>query len=140
MNFQKSRIGFSLIEILIVLALIALLAGVVVTNFTGIFGGAQDDVAETFVDNSLDPALLAFYVHTRRYPSTSEGIKALIKPPSKDVGRWKGPYIDSNSIPLDPWGNPYQYRFPGTKNKEGYDLFSMGEDGVESSDDIGNWD
>jgi general secretion pathway protein G len=76
------------------------------------------------------------------YPSTAEGIQALLVAPANKADRWRGPYIDTpgNKAPLDPWGEPYQYRYPGTKNKGGYDLYSKGPDRVDGTDDdIGNW-
>ena len=134
----RRKDGFSLIEILIVLALIALLAGVVVTNFTGIFSGGQQQTAKIFVDSSLDAPLLKYRIDTGNYPSTAEGLKALLTPPGNKAAKWKGPYVDN--VPNDPWGNPYRYRFPGSKNRNKYDLYSLGEDGTESADDIGNWE
>ncbi len=130
--------GFSLIEILIVLALIALLAGVVVTNFTGIFQGGQESTAKIFVDSSVSAPLLKYRIDTGSFPTTAEGLKALLTPPGNKAAKWKGPYIEE--LPEDPWGNPYKYRYPGSKNTNKYDLYSLGEDGTESADDIGNWE
>ncbi len=139
MRAIRIKSGFSLIEILIVLAIIALLAGIVVANFTGIFSGAQEDTARTFVRNSLETPLLKYRMDIGRYPTTQEGLEALIKPPAASAQRWKGPYLKDSTIPLDPWGTPYQYRYPGTKKSDSYDLYSFGPDGSESGDDIGNW-
>jgi general secretion pathway protein G len=131
--------GFSLIEMLLVLGMIGLILGMIVANFQGVFGGAQEDVAKQFVDNSLSASLMQYKMHMGNYPSTQEGIKALIEAPSnKNSKRWKGPYI--KKIQLDPWKNEYQYKFPGEKNPRSYDLWSMGADGVASEDDIGNWE
>jgi general secretion pathway protein G len=75
------------------------------------------------------------------YPSTADGIQALITPPGAKADHWHGPYIEGGKIPLDPWGEPYQYAYPGTKNKGGYDLWSKGPDKQSgTADDIGNWD
>lgn len=134
---KRNRRGFSLIEMLIVLGIIALIAGFVVGNLGGIFGGAQVDTAKTFVESSLEAPLMQYKLHTGSYPSTAEGISALLSAPTSKATKWRGPYI--KQIPEDPWGNPYQYRFPGTKNTGSYDLYSWGPDGTESADDIGNW-
>lgn len=135
----KSRRGFSLIEMLIVLAILALLAGLVIQNFDKLFGGASEDVAKQFVTTSLEAPLLQFKIHTGSYPSTSEGLAALLTAPSARAAKWKGPYV--KELPADPWGNPYQYRYPGTQNADSYDVYSMGPNGTEGGgDDIGNWD
>ena len=76
-----------------------------------------------------------------RYPTTEEGLKVLVDTPTGEDKKWKGPYVDA--IRNDPWGNPYQYRYPGTR-KARYDLWSRGADGVEGGEgegaDIGNWE
>jgi general secretion pathway protein G len=94
----------------------------------------------------IKTALDAFAVDCGRYPTTSEGFKALlICPTNIPVGKWRGPYFDPPNIPVDPWGNEYVYRFPGVHNKNSYDLYSCGFDGISKSggddlDDINNWD
>lgn len=135
---MKSRAGFSLVEMLIVIALIVVVAGLVVTNVGRIFGGGQEDAARLFVNNSLNAPLLKYRMDMGSYPTTEQGLRALMTPPANAGNRWRGPYIDR--IPNDPWGNPYQYRYPGVRNVGGFDLWSLGPDGVESGDDIGNWD
>ncbi len=140
--YINRRSGFSLIEILIVIALIAVLATVAIGNLGGIFGGQQEKVANLFVNQTLKTALTPYRLDVGNYPSTAEGLKALVKAPAGKEKKWKGPYIEASEVPKDPWDNPYNYRFPGSKNvngTRGYDVWSLGPDGVESADDIGNW-
>lgn len=138
---QRNRSkGFTLVEILIVIAIIATLATVAIGNLGGIFSGQQDKAASLFINQTAKLVFTSYKLDVGSYPTTEQGIKALLQAPSGKEGKWNGPYIDD--LPEDPWGNPYQYRFPGTKNinkSSGYDIWSLGQDGVESADDIGNW-
>ena len=134
--------AFTLLEILVVLAIVGLLAGLAITNSDKIFGQGQEAVAKIFVRDSLKTSLVRYRIDLGDYPSTAEGMQALLAAPAGKGDRWRGPYIDSpgNRTPVDPWGEPYQYRYPGAKNKGGYDLFSKGPDKTEGTeDDIGNW-
>ena len=132
--------GFSLMEIIIVLALLGMLMGLVVMNSEGIFGGGQKKVAKLFVSKSIDVPLMAYRSHVGNYPSTEEGLKALLKAPMGKSSRWQGPYIKDSEGLLDPWGTPYQYRYPGVHNRNSYDVWSMGPGGQSGDeDDIGNW-
>lgn len=136
----QRKSGFSLIEILIVIALIAVLATVAIGNLGGIFGSQQEKVASLFVKQTLDTALVPYRIDVGNYPTTEQGLAALMKAPAGKETKWKGAYL--KELPLDPWDNPYQYRYPGTKNingARGYDAWSWGPDGTESADDIGNW-
>jgi general secretion pathway protein G len=136
---RNARAGMTLIEILIVLALVALLAGTVIFNVDKIFGQNQEAIARLFVNESLKVPLSTYKIHMGSYPSTEEGLQSLITPPANRADRWKGPYLEARTVPLDPWNNPYQYRYPGTKNPDRFDVWSHGPDGRESADDIGNW-
>lgn len=134
--------AFTLLEILVVLAIIGLLAGLAITSSDKIFGQSQDAVAKIFVRDSLKTSLVRYKIDLGDYPSTAEGMQALLSAPANKTDRWRGPYIDApgNRLPADPWGEPYQYRYPGVKNKGGFDLFSKGADKTEGTeDDIGNW-
>ena len=134
--------GFTLVEILTVLAIVGLLIGVVVSNTDKIFGQSQEAVARIFVRDSLKTSLVRYRMDLGDYPSTAEGLNALISATSGNADRWKGPYMDAigGKLPLDPWGQPYEYRYPGTKNAGGYDLYSKGPDKTaDTADDIGNW-
>jgi general secretion pathway protein G len=133
--------GFTMLELLVVLGILALLATLAISNVTGIFGGAQEDTARLFVNQTLKNSLVQYKIHMSDYPSTAEGLKALIDSPAGKEDKFRGPYVEGKTIPLDPWGEPYQYRYPGVKNKGGYDLWSKGPDKTDgTADDIGNWE
>ncbi len=135
---QKVRRGFTLLEIIIVIGLIAALAGMAIVGLDKIFGGGQEEVAKIFVNQTVNAPLMAYRLNVGSYPSTQEGLAALMTSPAGVSAKWKGPYLEKEAV--DPWQNPYQYRFPGTKNPAKYDVWSYGPDGVESADDIGNWE
>src|SRR5262245_19876342 len=133
--------GFTLLEILVVLAIIGLLAGLAITNVDKIFGGAQVDTTRLFVNQTMKTSLTTYRIHMGSYPSTSEGLQALVTPPGSKAERWAGPYVEGGKVPLDHWGEPYQYAYPGQRNKDSYDLWSKGPDKQSgTADDIGNWE
>jgi general secretion pathway protein G len=129
------RSGFTLIELLLVLVILAVLAAVVVPKFTGRSEQAKQAAAKTDISN-ISMQINAFEIDTGRYPSTEEGLNSLLTAPGNANG-WHGPYLER--LPSDPWGNGYQYRYPGQHNTSSFDLFSMGADGREGNDDIDNW-
>lgn len=133
---NRRQAGFSLIEILIVLALIAAIIGLLVTNLDKILGSSKEKVAQAFIVG-LDTPLMAYRLDIGNYPSTDEGLNALMRAPAGKEKRWKGPYL--KKLAEDPWNNPYQYRFPGVKNPGSYDVWSFGPSGVENENMIGNW-
>lgn len=138
---DSGRRAFTMMELLVVLAILGLLAGLAISNVGHIFGGAQGTTAELFVKESLKAPLFTYRMHMGDYPSTSEGLQALIDRPGAKGDRWHGPYITEAKVPRDPWGEPYQYAYPGTRNKGSYDLWSKGPDKQSGTgDDIGNWD
>ena len=125
-------------EVLLAIAMISLLAFIVVINVDKTMTSSQEKITESFVNNSLATPLMSYKLAIGKYPSTEEGLNALLNAPESAGDRWKGPYV--RSLPLDPWGNSYQYRYPAQKSKDGYDVWSMGPDGQnETEDDIGNW-
>ena len=137
-----SRRAFTLLEILVVLAIIGLLVGLVVSNTDKIFGQSQEAIARIFVRDSLKTPLQRYRMDMGDYPGTNEGLAALLTPPAGAAEKWHGPYIDAvgGKLPVDPWGQPFEYRYPGVKNPGGYDLFSKGPDKTaDTADDIGNW-
>ena len=111
---RRLRKGFTLLEILITIAIMALLVGVVVGNLDKFFGQGQEGSAKIFVRSSLEAPLLSYRRDLGDYPSTEQGIKALIKAPEDKADQWKGPYIKvpGGKAPSDPWGEPYEYRYP----------------------------
>jgi general secretion pathway protein G len=102
-------------------------------------GATQTNTASVFVRESMRRPLLAFHAHIGRFPTTEEGLLALLHPPPGEDSKWRGPYLAHDTLPVDPWGRRYQYRSPALKSTTGYDLWSLGPDGVVSADDIGNW-
>jgi general secretion pathway protein G len=139
---DPKRSGFTLVEILVVIAIIGLLAGLTLSNVGTLFGGSQVNIAKLMVTQSLKTPLTTYRLQMGDYPSTEEGLQALFTAPANKADRWRGPYIaDGTKSPLlDPWNEPYQYRYPGTRNKGGYDVWSKGPDKVDGTDDdIGNW-
>ena len=136
------RAAFTMVELLIALAILALIVGLAVTNLDKIFGQSQGTVARIFVSDTLKTPLTAYRIAMGNYPSTNEGLQALITAPANNNGRWAGPYIEApgGKLPTDPWGELYIYRYPGTKNKGSFDVLSKGPDKTEGTDDdIGNW-
>ncbi len=135
----SSRRGFTLIEIMLVIGLMVLLVGLVVTNVDNLFGSNQAELVRFKVKESFKTPLTSYRIHMGSFPTTQQGLKALIQRPENDGGRWRGPYIEGPENLVDPWGRELQYRYPGTRNAMSYDLFSLGPDGTESGDDITNW-
>lgn len=135
----RSRRGFTVTEMLIVFALISLLAGLIIGNLDGIFVNQQKKAAGVFVNDAISTPMIAYRTDIGNYPTTQEGLQALVTAPAGKEARWQGPYIQKLDDLTDPWGNPYQYRFPGQKNPGSYDLWSTGPDTASADDDIGNW-
>lgn len=141
-SFRRDTRAFSIVEILVVLAIAALLVGLVVSNMDSILGSSSQKIAHIFVTDSLKTPLVRYRIDVGDYPSTAEGLAALVTAPSSAADKWKGPYLDvsGGKMPLDPWGQAYEYRYPGTKNPGGYDVYSKGVDKTaDTADDIGNW-
>jgi general secretion pathway protein G len=139
LNASRRRTsGFTLIELLLVLVILGILAGIVVPKFTGKTQQAQIGAAQTQISN-FGVALDSYEVDMGSYPKGRNGLQDLITPP-RNASSWKGPYVKADTVPLDPWKNPYVYECPGKHNPTSYDLMSMGPDGkVGGDDDITNW-
>ena len=131
--------AFTLLEILVAIAIVGMLAALAITNVDKIFGDAQGATTKLFITGVKTP-LTAYRIHMGSYPSTAEGLQALIANPGSKPG-WSGPYLSDGKLSKDNWGEPYQYAFPGTRNKDSYDIWSKGPDKQSgTADDIGNWE
>lgn len=122
--------GFTLLELLVVIAILGLLVGYVAPQYFAQVGKSEIKVAQAQID-AFEKALDQFRLDMKRYPTTEEGLEALVTRPA-NLANWHGPYL-RKSVPLDPWGNPYSYRAPG--QKADYDLMSFGRDGKPGGSD-----
>ena len=131
--------GFTLIELMLVIIIIGALAAMVAPRLVGRSEEARIGAARADIKGNLSLTLRLYEVDNGRYPTMEQGLSALMtKPTNPPVPEnWKGPYIEQE--PLDPWKRMYVYHYPGTHPPRDYDLFSLGPDGVESADDIANW-
>ncbi|MGE5639335.1 MAG: type II secretion system major pseudopilin GspG [Clostridia bacterium] len=120
---MKNR-GFTLLELLVVIVIIGLLAGYVAPRYFAQVGKSEVQVAKAQID-SLEKALDQFRLDNRRYPTSDEGLAALVEKPA-NAANWSGPYL-KKGVPQDPWGHPYLYRTPGAKGD--YEVVSLGKDG-----------
>ena len=135
----RGEAGFTLIELLVVLVILVLLASLVAPRVIGYLGSSRSKAARVQVQ-SLSTALELYKVDIGRYPSTSEGLKALVETPP-GAASWNGPYLTKKDVPSDPWGRPYGYRSPGQHGP--FDISSLGADnqpgGSGENEDITSW-
>jgi general secretion pathway protein G len=134
----RSR-GFTLLELLVVMVIIGLLAGLVAPRYFAQVGKSQVKVARSQID-ALEKALDQYRIDMGRYPTTEEGLDVLVVAPINEPN-WAGPYL-KKAVPPDPWGHPYVYASPGTHNND-IDLMSYGKDGrpggTGENADLTNW-
>jgi general secretion pathway protein G len=143
---RQKRSGFTLFEVLLVIAILALLAAFVIPEVMKTGNKAKIDMAA----NAIGPtgpfatALKLYRLHMGRFPEGEDGLRMLLEPPDsgdeEEEKKWQGPYIESENMLNDPWGNEYHYRFPGEINEDTYEMWSDGpdeEDGTE--DDVKTW-
>ncbi len=141
MAYSRSQVcyGFTLIELLVVLVILGLLAGLVGPQMVRYLGGAKTDTTMLQIEE-FGAGLDLFHLEVGRYPTTDEGLIALVEKPNSVEG-WNGPYLKKKQIPEDPWGNEYLYRFPGDNGI--YDLYSFGQDNAEGgsgeAQDVVSW-
>lgn len=138
---ERSRsAGFTLLELLVVMVIIGLLASYVAPRFFSQIGKSEIKATRAQLD-AFDKALGTYRLDTGHYPSTEQGLQALVSKPA-DEAQWGGPYL-AKAVPMDPWGHPYSYRQPGA-NGHDYDLLSYGKDGRPGGSgedaDLSVWD
>ena len=134
--------GFTLIELLVVLLILGMIAGLAGPQVMNYLGESKTKAAKLQIEelsNSLD----LFKMDAGRYPDTQEGLQALVQaPPSLGTGQWRGPYLKKKVIPKDPWGRDYQYVGPGTHGA--FDIVCLGSDGKEGGEgdakDVVSWE
>jgi len=139
MNSLKKYSGFTLIEIMLVVIIIAALSAMVVPRLVGRSDKAKVSVAQSDIEAHLATALKLYELDNGNFPTTSQGLEALRKKPTASPvpKNWNGPYIEK--APIDPWGNSYFYTSPG-KHRPDYDLYSKGKNSGSTDDDITNWE
>lgn len=121
---HRQQLGFTLLELLVVVLIIGLLTGIVGPRLMGQITRSEVTTARAQID-ALDKAVQSYRMDVGRFPSTEQGLAVLVQAPAGDA-RWRGPYL-KGAIPADPWGQAFQYRFPGTNGRD-YDILSLGSD------------
>lgn len=131
--------GYTLVELLVVLAILGLLVALAAPRVIKYLGSAKSDTARIQIEK-LGGVLDLYRLETGRYPSEQEGLQALVEKPAQDDA-WNGPYLKNRESLTDPWGDLYVYRMPGEHGE--YDLYTLGADSKEGGDgedrDITNW-
>jgi len=121
---SKRDAGFSLMELLVALVILALIVGLVAPQVLGYLGRARSQSADVQIDN-LKSALSLYLVDMGRYPSSSEGLEALIKAPP-GAASWRGPYVEDGELPMDPWGRAFEYELTADGGRPR--VFTLGAD------------
>jgi general secretion pathway protein G len=137
---RRSTRGFTLVELLVVLAILGLLAGLVGPQVMKFLGGSKTKTAGLQI-HDLGATLDLYRLEIGNYPSTDQGLEALVKQPG-NIPSWNGPYLKKNDVPKDPWGNEYHYRAPGENGP--FEIWSLGADNREGGDgedrDVTSWE
>ncbi len=139
-KIKNAQAGLTLLELLVVLAILASLALIVAPRVLKYVGKAKADTAAIQIEN-ITSALELYFLETGSYPSSQIGLLGLVEQPA-GITNWDGPYLKKATGINDPWGRQYQYRLPGEYGE--YDLFTLGADNAQGGSgdarDIGNWE
>jgi len=140
MIIHTNKKAFTLIELMLVVIIIGILSAMVVPRLVGRSKEAKLAAAKADVESNIALALDMYELDNGAYPTTEQGLVSLVNKSTMAPApsNWKGPYL--RKPPKDSWGNDYVYACPGLHNKDDYDLYSYGPDGIESQDDIVNWE
>ena len=140
LNHSRRQRGFTLMELLVVLAILGLLVSLVGPQVLNQLGGAKSKTAKIQIKD-LEQSLEMYKLDVGRFPSTSEGLNALVRKPGNATG-WNGPYLKGGKVPNDPWSREYIYKYPGDHAE--MDIFTYGQNGTPGGDgedaDVNNWD
>ncbi len=141
---RRRRTAFTLVEIMIVLAILVLLVAMVGPRLLKTQEKADAKITQTQIEN-IEQALDFYKVDNRSFPTTEEGLSALMRKPADEnrAKNWAGPYLEEQKLPVDPWGNAYRYEYPGTRGSQSEQpaIWSLGPDGKDNTpDDVVNWD
>ncbi|MCA3554449.1 type II secretion system major pseudopilin GspG [Aestuariivirga sp.] len=128
---RKGQSGFTLVELLVVLVILVLLASIIGPRVIGYLGSSRAKTAQVQIE-SMVTALQLFHIDAGRYPTSSEGLAALVKSPGNVAG-WNGPYLSKADVPQDPWGRPYIYQ--SGENGSSFEIRTLGADGKEGGSD-----
>ena len=128
--------GFTLIELMLVVIIIGALVAMVMPRFAGRGEQARRTAAQADINANIPTGLKLYELDNGAFPTTEEGLTAILAKPAT-ASNWNGPYLEKK--PVDPWSREYIYKSPG-EHRSDYDLSSLGRDGVESADDIKNWE
>ena len=132
---RRNDAGYTLLELLVVMGILAVLTAVATPQLMGYFGKAKLQSVELQIEN-IGTALELYYMENGSYPSTDVGLKALVEAPA-EAPRWNGPYLKKAQNLLDPWGHPYQYKYPASNGA--YEVYSLGPKSRAASNGVKSW-